>query len=265
MKELQIIVCIKQVADPEGPNSAFEIDSEARVVTPRGIPPVMNPFDSNALEAALQIKDRLGAGVIAISMVDDKLAMPVLKKALAAGADELIVLKDEHFVGLDPFSTAYVLSKAIEQIGGYDLILAGRQAADWGFGQVGPILAEILQIPSIGVAQRVSVEDGSVVVERLKRTGYEILKAAMPLLAAMDSEVELRLPTLKDIRDANNKPVTTWNAEDLAIDVGRLERRRVHELSQPPSRKRQCFVADGETLQEKAENLALKLRLDGVI
>jgi electron transfer flavoprotein beta subunit len=265
MKEFQIVVCIKQVSDPEGPDSAFEIDSAARRITPIGIPPVINPFDERALEAALQLKDKLGARVIAMNIVDEKLAMPVLKKALAAGADELIILKDEHFVGLDSFSTAYVLSAAIRQMGGCSLILVGRQAADWGFGQVGPILAEILQIPSIIVAQRVSMEDGNVVVERLKRTGYEILRVPVPALIAMDSEAELRLPSLRDIRNANTKPVTTWNASDVRIDVGRLSTRRVYQLSGPSSRKRGCFIVDGQTSQEKGENLALKLRSDRVI
>ncbi len=265
MKELLIIVCIKQVADPEGPDSAFEIDPEARMITPRGIPPVMNPFDSNALEAALQLKDQLGARVIAINMVDDKLAMPVLKKALAAGADEFIILKDACFVGLDSFSTAYVLSAALQRIDGYALILVGRQSADWGFAQVGPVLAEILHIPSIGVAQRVNIEGERIIVERLRRSGHEVLKVGMPALIAMDTEVELRLPALKDIKDAGAKPVTTWTASDLQIDTGRLETRRVYELSPPPSRKRQCFIVDGQTLQEKGENLAIKLRDDRVI
>jgi electron transfer flavoprotein beta subunit len=265
MKEFRIVVCIKQVSDPEGPDSAFEIDSGARLVTPVGIPPVINPFDERALEAALQLKDALGARVVAMNIVDEKLAMPVLKKALAAGADELIILKDQRFVALDSLSKAYVLSAAIRQMGGCSLILAGRQAADWGFGQVGPILAEILKIPSISVAQRVTVREGNVIVERLKRTGYEILRAPLPVLVVMDSEVELRLASLKDIKDANSKPVTTWTASDLGIDADRLDTRRVYRLSKPPSRNRACHIVDGQTLQEKGENLAIKLRSDGVI
>ncbi len=265
MKKLTIAVCIKQIADPEGPDSAFEIDPEARLVTPRGIPPVINPFDANALEAALQLKDQTGAEVIAINMVDDKLALPVLRKALAAGADELIILKDERFLALDSLSTAYVLSMAIKQIEGCNLILVGRQSADWGFAQVGPLMAEILQIPSVGVARRVTVEEDYIRVERLKRFGHEILRAPAPALVTMDSEVELRLASLKDIKDAGSKPITTWDASDLGIDSAKLTARKVHQLLQPPSRKRQCFVIDGQTAQEKGENLAIKLRLDGVI
>ncbi len=265
MKEFQIVVCVKQVPDPEAPDSAFEINPEARVMIPIGIPPVINPFDERALEAALQLKDKFGAKVVAINIVEEKLAMPVLKKALAAGADELIVLKDERFVGLNSLSKACVLSAAIGKIGGSSLILVGRQGADWGFGQVGPILAEILKIRSIGVAQRVTVEDGSAVIERLLRTGYEILSVPVPVVIAMDSDAELRLPSLGDIKNAKTKPVTTWNASDLGIDVGRLETRKVYGLSKPPSRKRECFIVDGETAQEKGQNLALKLRADRVI
>lgn len=251
MNEFRIVVCIKQVSDPEGPDSAFEIDSAAKLVTAVGIPPVINPFDERALEAALQLKDKFGARVTAMNIVDGKLAMPVLKKALAVGADELILLKDERFVSLDSLSAAYVLAGAIKRIGGCSIVLVGRQAADWGFGQVGPILAEVLEIPSISVAQRIAVEDGTVVVERLKRMGYEVLRSPVPVLIAMDGDVELRLPSLKDIRNANAKPVTTWSASDLGLDAARLGTRRVWQLSKPPSRKRQCFIADGETVQER--------------
>lgn len=265
MKEPTIIVCLKQVPDPEGPNSAFEIDTEAKLVTPRGIPPVLNTFDANALEAALQLKDELGGQVIALNVVDNKLAMPVLKKALAAGADELIVLKDDRFIGLDSFSTASVLAAAVRQIEGYGLILAGRQSADWGSGQVGPILAEMLRIASVGVAQRVRLDGDYALVERLKRSGYEILKVRAPVLVTMDSDLELRLPTLKDIKDAGKKNVTAWDASDLGIDVKGLKARKVYRLLSPASRKRQCFLVQGETPQEKAENLAFKLREDLVI
>jgi electron transfer flavoprotein beta subunit len=129
MKELQIIVCVKQVPDPEGPADSFKVDPEAKKVIPVGIPPVINPFDENALEAALRIKNQSNSKVTVLSM-GEKLAQPVLRKALAAGADDLILLMDHHFKDLDSYSTAYVLSSAIRRIGAYDLILTGRQAGD---------------------------------------------------------------------------------------------------------------------------------------
>lgn len=265
MKEPQIIVCIKQVPDPEGPLSAFEVDSQAKKVTPVGIPPVINPFDENALEAALRIKDSVGGSVVAISMVE-KPATPVLKRALAVGADALILLEDEQFKDLDSYSTAYVLATAIKKIGGYDLILVGRQAADWDFGQVGSIVAELLQIPSISVAQKVRVEDKRVVVEKLRRNGYEIVQASMPALVTVSSEIgDLRLPSLQAIKDGRTKPLTVWRITDLELDPHKLEVKRIYTLSPPPCRKRDCVFIEGESLQEKGEKLALRLRQDKVI
>lgn len=265
MKELKIIVCIKQVPDPEGPASAFTVDSEAKKVIPMGIPPVINPFDENALEAALQLKEKYGGRVIAISL-GEKLAKPMLTKALGVGADDLILLEDERFDGIDSYSIAYVLSAAIKKIGEYDLILAGRQAGDWDFGQTGSILAEILRIASISLAQRVKVEDGKVVVEKLKRNGYEIVKTSMPALITVDSQVgDLRYPSLKSLIVARKKPLTFWGIRELEVDPQRLEARRIYRFSPPPSRKRECFFIESETLQEKGEKLALKLRQDKVI
>ena len=265
MKELQIIVCLKQVPDPEGHASGFRVDSEAKEVIPIGIPPVINPFDENALEAALRFKDHSGGKLVAISMVE-KPAMAVLKKALSVGADELFLLKDEHFKNLDSFSIAYVITTAIKKIGGYDLILAGRQAADWGFGQVGPMIAEMLQIPSISLAQSVSIEDGKVVVKKLRKNGFEIVQSSTPTLITASSEIgNLRLPSLQAIKEVRTKPVTTWNISDLDIVPQKLTKSPIQKLIAPPSRERTCFFIDGESPEEKGELLALQLRKDKVI
>ncbi len=265
MKELNIIVCIKQVPDPEGPSSAFEIDSETKKVNPVGISPVINPFDQNALEAALRIRDNYGGNIIAISMLEGP-ATPVLKKALSVGANKLILLQDEHFKGLNCSSTAYVLSAAIRKFEPYDLILVGRQAADWDFGQVGPIMAEILQVPSISLATKLEIEDRKAIVKKLRRNGYEIVKAPMPTLISVSSEIgDLRLPSLKEIKEAYKKPWTIWDISSLEIDSQRLETRKICTLLPPPSRKRECFIVDGDSPQEKGEKLALQLRQDKVI
>jgi len=263
----KIIVCIKQIPDPEGPPSAFVIDSQGKKVIPQGIPPVINPFDENALEAALRLKENSGYKVVAISMVEKAtMAVQVLRKALAVGADELIILGDEHFKDLDSYSAAYVLSSAINKIDDYDLIFVGRQAADWYFGQVGLTIAEILHIPSISLAKCVSVDDGKVVVEKVRPNGYEKVKAPMPTLITMGSEIgDLRLPSVKDINDARKKPLTVWNMMDLRIEPHMLETRKISKLFFPPSRLRKCVFIDGQSPQEKGENLALKLREDKVI
>lgn len=263
----KIIVCLKQVPDPEGPPSAFVPDYETRKVIPEGIPPVINPFDENALEAALKLKDNFGYKVVAISMIEKTaMAVQVLRKALAVGADELIILGDEYFKDLDSYSTAYILSAAIKKVDGYDLIFVGRLAADWYFGQVGPMIAEILQIPCITLAKRISVENVQVFADKLTLNGYVRVKTLTPALLTMGSEIgDLRLPSIKDIHDARRKQLTVWNGVDLGVDLGLLETKKIFKLLPPPSRVRNCVFIEGQSPQEKGENLAIRLREDKVI
>jgi len=264
VKELQILVCIKQVPDPEGPASAFKVESEAKKVTPVGIPPVINPFDENALEAALHIQDHHGAKIVVISM-GEKLAQPVLRKALAAGADELILVEDPNFKDLDSYSIAYVLSTAIKKVGEYDLILTGRQAGDWDFGVTGLLLAEMLQIPSINLARKVEIIDDKVLIDKLSPGGYEVVKAPMPVLVTVSSEVgELRYPPITALKAARTKPVKIYNAEDLQVELQKLETRQIFELSAPHT-QRECKFIEGESLQERGENLAIRLKEDRLI
>jgi electron transfer flavoprotein beta subunit len=265
MKAPVIIVCIKEIPDPEGSSSAFEIHSDTKKVVPVGISPVINPFDQNALEASVRVKDRFGGKVIALNMAD-KPATPILKRALSVGVDEMVVLQDPAFKDLTSQSTAEVLSAGIKKIGSYDLILTGRQSADWDFGQVGLLIAEILGIPAINLAQAVELREDGIVVEKLRRVGYEVVMAPVPALVTVSSEVgDLRLPTLKSIQDARKKPVTVWNTADLRIAAGMLRSRSIRSLSSPPSRARTCLRIEGNTPQERGANLALRLRQDKVI
>ncbi len=122
---MRIIVCMKQVPDPEASSSGIKVDTEAkRVIMPQGSPPVLSPYDENALEAALRIKDAQGATVTVIS-AGRNLAKAVLRKTLAAGADELILLEDNAFERLDSCATAHLLAATIREAGAYDLILCG--------------------------------------------------------------------------------------------------------------------------------------------
>ncbi len=258
------IVCVKPVPDPECPPSSLEIDREAVTITPIGVPPVINPYDENALEAALRVRDAQGGRVVALSMVE-KQAATVLHKARVA-ADELVVLQDGLFKDLDPVSTASVLAAAISRIGAFDLVLLGRQSADWGFGQTGPFLAEILGLPVLHVVADVRVEKGHVWVKRLRRSGYDLIRAPLPAVVTTSSEVGgLRLFSLKEIRDARLKPQTVWDVTNLGLSPERLSVRKPFLLSPPPSRKRNCLMVDGDSLQEKAHALAHRLRKDRVL
>jgi electron transfer flavoprotein beta subunit len=264
LKPLQIVVCIKQIPDPEGPVDAFQLDSGAKKVIPVGIPPVINPFDENALEAAIHIKDTYGAKVTAMSM-GEKLAQPVLRKALAAGVDDLILLVDQHFKDLNSFSAAYVLSMAIRKIGAYDLILTGRQAGDWDFGMTGLLVAEMLQIPSVNLAQKVEIGDDRILVEKLTRDGYELVKTPMPALITVSSELgELRYISIRALQSVRAKPVKVYGVEDLNIDIQKLSTRKILNLSAFQG-QRECKLIEGDSHQQKGEKLALKLREDRVI
>ncbi len=264
MRPLQMVVCLKQVADPEGPVAAFQVDVQAKRVIPVGIPPLINPYDENALEAALRLREQHGGRVTAISM-GDKLAQPVLRKALAAGADDLILLMDPLFKDLDSRSTAHVLSRAIRKIGPFDLILTGRQAADWDFGVTGLFLAEVLQIPVIHLVKKIELHDEGVQVERLCEDGYEIVKAAMPVLVTVSSEIgELRYVPVRALQGVSKKPVKVYKAEDIEIDPQELRTRQVVDLVAVHN-QRKCRFIEGESSREKGENLAAMMRADGII
>jgi len=260
-----IIVCIKDVPDPEAPGSSYEIHSDTKRVVPIGIPPVINPYDQNALELAARLKDRWGGKVIALNM-SEKAVAPILKKALAVGADELVLLEDPAFKGLTSHATAQVLSAGIQKLGTFDLIVTGRQAADWDSGQVGLLIAGILKIPGINLVQKVELQDGSITVERLRRNAYEVITASLPALVTVGSEVgDLRLTSLKAIQDARKKPVTIWRSADLDLAPTLLRKRNLRAIIPPPSQARRCLFITGKSIEEKAENLALRLRQDRVI
>lgn len=256
MKELGIIVCAKQIPDPEAPLSDVSVNAENMEVVVDA-PPVISPFDENALEVALQIKEELGAKVTVLSM-GKKVSDTVLRKSLAAGADELILLQDDAFEKLDSHSIASALAGAIRKIGEFDLVLTGRQAGDWDFGQVGLILGELLGLPCISLAREIKIEDGNVLVKKNISVGYEQVRAKMPALVTVSNEVgELRYISrtkmLKMLRGVGSIP--SWSAEDLGVSLETLEKMGIMALSSPPNMGRDCQFIEG-TPDEIADKLA---------
>jgi len=261
---MNIIVLIKQIIDPEMPSAKFRVDTQLKqVIPPEGMPLVINPFDAQAMEAALRIKQNQEAKITTISMGQAS-AAEIVKHTLSMGADEGIVLNDEAFDGSDALSTAYILTKAIEKIGAYDLILCGRQAADWDAGQVGPMIAENLGIPVITLAKSVEVADNNIKVERVLLDGYEIIEAGLPALVTVSNEIgQARLPTGRGIIMAAKKQIPIWNAQDIGCDTsltGSSAARSELLSLYIPSRARKGEIIQGESVAEAAGNLALKLR-----
>jgi len=261
---MNMIVCVKQVIDPEAPPASFRVDTASnKVVPPPGVAPVISPFDENAVEAALRIKDAQGGKITVISL-GVNLLREVVKKPLSMGADELILLEDEAFAGGDSWSTAYALAMAIKKIGDYDLIFCGRQASDWDAGQVGAGIAEILGLPGVTIAKKVESLDGKVRVERVVADGYEVVEAPLPALVTVSNELgEPRYPTIKGIMAAKKVEPITWKPADIGVEsaqVGAAGRHtRLLKLFQPVHEGK-CELVEGETPEEAGVNLALKLR-----
>jgi electron transfer flavoprotein beta subunit len=261
---MNIIVCVKQVIDPEAPPASFKIDStENRVTLPPSVSPVIDPYSEYAVEAALRIKDAHGGKVTAISL-GTNLLPDVVKKPLSMGADELILLEDEAFAGGDSWSTAYALAMAIKKVGDYDLIFCGRQASDWDAGQVGSGIAEILGLPSVTLAQKIEVTDGKVRVERVTDDGYEVIEVPLPALVTVSNELgEPRYPTIKGIMAAKKKEPVIWKPADIGVEssqIGAAARRSELLKLFQPVHEGECEIVDGQSPGEAAINLALKLR-----
>jgi electron transfer flavoprotein beta subunit len=257
MKELEIIVCAKQIPDPEAPLSDVSVDAEKKEVIVDA-PLVINPFDENALEAALKLQEEIGAKITVLSL-GKKVSDTVLRKSLAAGADELILLQDNTFEKLDSHSVAGALADAIRKIGEYDLVLTGRQAGDWDSGQVGLVLGEMLGLPCINLAREIKVDDGSVLVKKNIPGGYEQVRAKMPALVTVNNEVgELRYISrtrmMKMLRRTASIP--SWSSEDFVSAKEELQKMGIVALSSPPDMRRNCEFMDGATPEEKAGKLA---------
>ncbi len=267
---LHIITCVKQVPDPEAPASAFKVDEAAKKVVPAaGVTPVISQFDALAVEAALRIKDATGDAKITVMSLGPEGARDVIKHSLAMGADEGVLITDDALLNGDSYTTALVLSKAIEKIGDYNLILCGRQATDWDAGVVGYGIAEMLGIPSVSIAKSVAVQDSRVVVERVLAEGYDTIEAPLPALVTVSNELgEPRYPKLQQIMMAARKQVTVWKAADLGLDASTAGtsavRMHLERLFQPVSEV-ECEVIEGETPDEVAGKLAQRLREQKII
>ncbi len=207
---MNIVVCIKQVPDTKGGvkfNPDGTLDRAAMLA-------IMNPDDKAGLEAALRIKDETGAKVTVLTMGLPK-ADAVLREALAMGADDAVLVTDRVLGGADTWATSTTIAGALRNID-YDLIITGRQAIDGDTAQVGPQIAEHLQLPVISYAEEIKVDGDSVIVKRQYEDRYHEVKAKMPCLITALAELnEPRYMTPGGIFDACEAEVTVWGRADL--------------------------------------------------
>ncbi len=261
---MNIVVCAKQIQDPEAPPASFKIDQAANKVAPApGVNQVISPFDEQAVEAALKIKDAQEATVRVVTMGTD-LVSDVVKKPLAMGADELYLIQDEALNDGDSISNAYALAAAIKKTGEYDLIICGRQAADWDVGQTGVGIAEELGIPCVTVAKKVEVADGKVKVERVVADGYEVVEVPLPAVVTVSNELgEPRYATLKGIMAAAKKQPNVMTAADIGADTSKTGKAGAKSKLLKlyiPVREGKCEMIEAEDPAEAGVLLAQKLR-----
>ncbi|MFO7247064.1 MAG: electron transfer flavoprotein subunit beta/FixA family protein [Thermaerobacter sp.] len=262
---MHIVVCIKQILDPEIPPARFQVDPSARQAVRGSAGLVISPFDENALELGLQLKEKHpGTRLTAVTMGDEE-AVEALRKALALGADQVVLAADPAFNGLDSYGTARVLARCIEKLGGADLVLFGRQAGDWDHGLVGSLAAEELAIPCVTLVREIQMDGDGVRLVREGEGGVDVIAGRLPLAATVtnaDSN-QIRFPKVRDMMLARGKPITRWSAQDLGLDPADLEpTARAAEIDElfVPDRTSSCQFIDGEDGAEKARKLVQKLR-----
>lgn len=244
---MKIVVCIKQVPD----TNEVRIDPVTGTLIRDGVPSIINPDDKNALEEALRLKNETGAEVTVVTMGPPQ-AEAVLREALAMGADEAILLTDRAFGGADTWATSLTLAKALEKIG-YDLIFAGRQAIDGDTAQVGPEIAEHLDIPQVTYVEKIEVEGCKLKVRRALEDGYEVLWVKMPcLLTAIKELNHPRYMNISDIFTCYNKEITRIVADDLGIDKDHIG------LTGSPTRVKKSFTKGPKTSGEKLDTTPLE-------
>ena len=261
---MHTLVCIKQIIDPEIPADLFRLDPITKRQVRGGLSLVISAYDQNALEVALQLRGQVGGKITALCL-GESAAMGAVKSAMGMGADEGVLVSDSVLLNLDVFGVVHVLAKAIRKLGPPDLVLTGCVSGDIGHKVVGPLLAEELGWPCATFVSRIEIQGEKAVLRRIVEDGYELMETPLPVVASIlsdDSNVP-RYSKLKDIMVAAKKQVPTWKAADLDLDGSRVGAGATwFELRDMviPMGESHCELVGGDTPQEQAERLALRLR-----
>ncbi len=211
---LRSIICIKQVPKAQ----ELQIDPVTKTLRRAGVPSEINPPDLNALEMALQLKDRHGGEAIVVSM-GPPVFVPSLEHAIGMGCDRGVLLTDRKLAASDTVPTALALSETIHKIGGYDLIFCGEETTDSSTGHVGPGIAGHLDIAQITYTSEVNVVDGKVRGKRFVEDGFEVWECSTPSLVTVSFGCNRpRLPTLTGkIRAKRQGSIVQWSADDVGL------------------------------------------------
>lgn len=257
---MKIIVCAKQVPD----TNEVRIDPVKKTLIRDGVPSILNHDDANALEEALKIKDQYPDTHITVVSMGPPQAKDMLMECIAMGADEAVLASDRALGGSDTWATSNALAAAIQKIGAYDIIFAGRQAIDGDTAQVGPQIAEKLGIPQVTYVAEFKIEGKEVIVKRALEDGYERIKLSMPcMLTAIKELNKPRYMSIGGITTAVKKDIPTWSAKDLGVNLDEvgLEASPTNVYrSFTPDPKGKGMMIEGDSDQDLAQKLLVQLK-----
>ncbi len=211
---MNIIVCIKQVPG----TTEVKINPETNTLVREGVPAIINPFDENAIEEALRLRDKHGGKVTVVTMGPPQ-ASEALRQAVGMGVDDVVLVSDRAFAGSDTWATSYTLSQAIKKIGAFDVIFCGKQAIDGDTAQVGPGIAEWLGLPQVTFASKVEIDGSKAKIERLLEEVNEVVECPLPLVITVVKQInEPRIPSLKGMMRAKKVEIKTLSAAAIEAD-----------------------------------------------
>ncbi|MFC1965307.1 electron transfer flavoprotein subunit beta/FixA family protein [Chloroflexota bacterium] len=212
---MNIVICLKQVPG----TTEVKVDPQTNTLIRQGVENIINPFDTYALEEGVRLKEWYRGEVTAISMGPPQ-AEAAMREAISLGADGAVLLSDSAFAGADTWVTAYTLARAIDRLGQYDIVICGRQTVDGDTGQVGPELAEMLDVPFIAyVSQIEEIADGYMRVQRMVEEGHEVVEAPLPAVITVIKEINVpRLPSLRGIARSKSSSIPVWTARELGVN-----------------------------------------------
>ncbi|MGL5207638.1 MAG: electron transfer flavoprotein subunit beta/FixA family protein, partial [Acidaminococcaceae bacterium] len=237
-------VCVKQVPD----TAEVKIDPVTNTLVRTGVPNIMNPFDRQALEAALLLKDVNGATVTVITMGPPQ-ADEILKEAIAMGADDAVLVSDRALAGSDTLATSFALAAAVKKVGTVDLVLCGKQAIDGDTAQVGPEMAEHLDVPQVTGALKIAVDGEKLLVDRDNESSSQTISVEMPALVTVTrAEKEPRFASIKGKMKAKKFVVPVWSAADLELDE------KMIGLNGSPTKVAKIFTPPVHTIENEIIN-----------
>lgn len=256
---MNIVVCVKQVPD----TAEVRIDPATNTLVRQGVPSILNPFDKQALEMALLLKDAKGGKVVVLTMGPPQ-ATDILKEAIAMGADEAVLLSDRAFAGADTLATSYTLAKAIEKLAPVELVLCGKQAIDGDTAQVGPEIAAHLGWAQVTYAVNVQEEESALRIEREYEDCSQVITGSLPMVVTVTRAAkEPRFASIKGKMRANRTAIPTWTAADLAVDGKKIgldgSPTQVSRIFSPVLPQAKGEVLAGMGAEEAAKTLVEKL------